>query len=51
MSTSHQGAIKATAAREAEIEWKKSSSAGRMVSSMASVYLVAGTEIFWGEDN
>lgn len=51
VSTSHQGVIKGTTAREDGIEWEKCSSAGRVISSMASVYLVAGTEIFWGEDN
>lgn len=49
MNTSHQGGIKGTAEREAGSEGEKSSGAGRMISSMANIYLVVGTEIFRGK--
>lgn len=49
VSTSHQGVIKGTTEKEAGSEWEQSSSACRVISSMASVYLVVGTEILGGK--
>lgn len=49
VSTSHRGGIKGTAEREAGSEGEKGSGAGRMISSVASICLVVGTEIFGGK--
>lgn len=51
VNTLHQGVIKGTTEREAGSDWEKSSSAGRVIPSMANVYLVVGTEILGREYN
>lgn len=49
VNTSPQGVIKDTAEGEAGSKWKKSSGGGRMISSMANIYLMMDTEIFRGK--